>query len=325
MPPLRTAFLRSACVSVALVAEPAMHAQLPAPPATTEDALHQMLSESGIVFTGQVTAIRRVEAANGSTGILEIDFAVDDAILGTTPNSTYILREWAGVAPNSDSTFLVGRRYLMLLHAPGPSGLSSPVGGPDGAIPILPTAEAASPAAPDAAGFAAQAALAQTAQDVNSAAPRSPAHSTLRLVSAPNPFSSTSAGCPIPPGGMGCRETSSPVTTTSSPLASAAIDLRWIAARVLSPLSYARPATPPEPHPILTRANVTGASASLLAADSTQTTPSTAGSLAAFNPSNLAFEPPPLPTPVQPPTTADTYANVLTLLRSWAAIRDRSR
>jgi hypothetical protein len=30
----------------------------------------------------------------------------------------------------------VGQRYLMLLHAPGVAGLSSPVGGMDGAIPI---------------------------------------------------------------------------------------------------------------------------------------------------------------------------------------------
>ncbi len=228
----------NACIilAAALALTSAAYAQLPAPPATTEDALRQMLDQAGAVFTGQVTAIRRIGSTNGSTGTLEIDFAVDDAIRGAAPNSIYTLREWAGISPAAASNFIVpqfeiARRYLIFLHAPGPSGLTSPVGGPDGAIPILPTAEAASPTTPDALGLAAQTALAQSAPAASTVTSRSPAHTNFRNPAAP-PDSSTT-----PPA-----------------LASSSIDLRWIATHVLTPLSYA-PGGTASAHPIASRAN----------------------------------------------------------------------
>jgi hypothetical protein len=39
-----------------------------------------------------------------------------------------------------DARYRVGQRLLMFLHAPGASGMSSPVGGADGVIPIRGTA-----------------------------------------------------------------------------------------------------------------------------------------------------------------------------------------
>jgi len=158
----RRRILLAALAAFALLAT-ASHAQLPAPPATTpplttEEALRQMFDQAAVVFIGQVTAVHHTNSSNGSAGVIEIEFAVDDAIAGVAPNTTYTLREWTGLAPNDDSAFVIARRYLMFLHAPGPGGLSSPVGGPDGAIPILPGNEAAAPNTPDALGFAAQAA-----------------------------------------------------------------------------------------------------------------------------------------------------------------------
>lgn len=253
----------------------ASHAQLPTPPTTTEDALRQMLDEAGIVFTGQVTAIRRVASANGSTGATEIDFAIDDAILGVAPNTTYTLREWAGLASAGTSPFLVGRRYLMFLHAPGPSGLTSPVNGPDGAIPVLPTAAPASPDTPDAAGLAAQAALTES-----STTQHSPAHNSLRIPS-----------------------TSSSDALAAASLGSSAIDLRWIATRVLTPLAYAS-AGPAAAHPIVTRANL----ASPVSADSSQ-------SLISTNTAPRAN--PPVITPIPAATQTASYATVLNLLQSW--------
>ena len=104
-------------------------------PQSTETALHAMSQQAAVIFAGQVTAVRRRDGSNGASGIVEIDFAVDDAIRGAD-SGTYTLREWAGLWPAGDEPFRTGQRYLMLLHAPGPAGLSSPVGGPDGAIPI---------------------------------------------------------------------------------------------------------------------------------------------------------------------------------------------
>ena len=208
--------LRTLSVFATLAFITTAHAQLPAPPTTTEDALRQMLAQSAIAFTGQITALRH-------TGqIAEIDFAVDDAILGVIPNATYTLREWAGLAPATTPQFQIGRRYLMFLHAPGPGGLSSPVGGPDGAIPILPGNDAASPTSPDSLGLSSQAPQAISAQPQ-----RSPARSNLRLT----PPSAETATAPL-------------ANLPANPLASATVDLRWIAAHVLAPINYAPDESP---------------------------------------------------------------------------------
>ena len=111
------------------------------PPQSTNDALHSMSRLAGVIFTGQVVAVRRIEGLNGATGVVEIDFAVEDAVRGVS-GSAYTLREWAGLWPAGDEPFRVGQRYLMLLHSPGAAGLSSPVGGTDGAIPIRGTGQA---------------------------------------------------------------------------------------------------------------------------------------------------------------------------------------
>lgn len=114
--------------------------QVAAPPASltdpaTEDALHAMARLAGVIFTGDVVAVRRHDANDGAAGVVEIEFAVEDAVRGVSGGS-YTLREWAGLWAAGDEPFRVGQRYLMLLHAAGAAGLSSPVGGTDGAIPI---------------------------------------------------------------------------------------------------------------------------------------------------------------------------------------------
>lgn len=101
-------------------------------PQTTEDALHAMSQQAAVIFFGHVVAVRQPRT---TSGILEIEFVVDDAIRGVR-GGTYLLREWAGLSPAGESPLRAGQQYLMLLHAPGPSGLSSPVGGQDGVIPI---------------------------------------------------------------------------------------------------------------------------------------------------------------------------------------------
>lgn len=106
-----------------------------APPQTPDAALLAMEQMAGVIFSGQVTAVRRQVGTNGATGVVEVDFAVDDAVLGVS-GSSYTLREWAGLWAGGDEPFRVGQRFLMLLYAPSAAGLSSPVGGMDGAIPI---------------------------------------------------------------------------------------------------------------------------------------------------------------------------------------------
>ncbi len=122
------------------------HAQTlpPTLPSATESALHAMSRLAGVIFAGRVIAVRRDDGIgiNGATGVVEIEFAVDDAIRGVS-SGAYTLREWAGLWPAGDQPFRVGQRFLMLLHTPGPAGLSSPIGGTDGAIPIRGSAQPA--------------------------------------------------------------------------------------------------------------------------------------------------------------------------------------
>lgn len=102
-----------------------------ASPHTVVDVLQQMSGRAGVIFVGQVVAVR----PSGSSGAVEIDFRVDNAIRGCALG-VYTLREWAGLWVVDNQRYHVGQRLLMLLHAPGAAGLSSPVDGLDGAIPI---------------------------------------------------------------------------------------------------------------------------------------------------------------------------------------------
>jgi hypothetical protein len=111
-------------------------------PQTVVDVLHQLSDKADVIFAGQVVAIRRPDAS-----VVEVEFRVDQAILGCTVGTPYILREWAGLWEGETQRYRVGQNLLMLLHAPSAAGISSPVGGLDGAIPIRQGGGAASPLA----------------------------------------------------------------------------------------------------------------------------------------------------------------------------------
>ena len=133
---------RSLCATstVALLAIPLACGQTASaeasPPPTVEDALHQMSDEAGVIFVGQVTAVHSQSGSGIASGFVEIQFRVDQAIRGSIAGTPYVLREWAGLWSGGGQRYRVGQRLLMFLYTPGASGLSSPVGGLDGAIPI---------------------------------------------------------------------------------------------------------------------------------------------------------------------------------------------
>ena len=100
-------------------------------PETVVDVLHEFSDQAAVIFAGQVLAVRRP-----GTGVVEVEFRVDEAIRGCAAGTPYVLREWDGLWAGGNQRYRVGQRLLMLLHAPGAAGMSSPVGGMDGAIPI---------------------------------------------------------------------------------------------------------------------------------------------------------------------------------------------
>jgi hypothetical protein len=122
----------SGCAVCRVVAQPTQQTQTDT---DTVAALHSITQLAGVIFAGRVIRVHRHQGVAGAAGTVEIEFAVEDAIRGVA-GDTYTLREWAGLWPADDEPFRVGQRYLMLLHASSASGLSSPIGGTDGAIPI---------------------------------------------------------------------------------------------------------------------------------------------------------------------------------------------
>lgn len=110
-------------------------AQLPAGVAVE---LQQMAAQAGVIFTGQVVSVSR----NDPQGFVDIRFSIDDAIRGCPKTGFYVVREWAGLWSGQQERYRVGQRRLMLLTARNASGMSSPVGGMDGAIPLVATGAA---------------------------------------------------------------------------------------------------------------------------------------------------------------------------------------
>jgi hypothetical protein len=102
---------------------------------TVTDLLHQMSDRADVIFMGQVLTVHLPEGGSPASGIVEIQFRVDEAIRGCKTGQPYVLHEWGGLWAGS-GRYRVGQRLLMLLHATSAGGLSSPVGGPDGSIPI---------------------------------------------------------------------------------------------------------------------------------------------------------------------------------------------
>lgn len=123
-------------LATSLMGSRSLPAQQPPPvPHTVEEALHQMSDLAGVIFVGEVTAVRHRQGEQGASGVVEIDFRIDQAVRGCAANSTFTLREWAGLWAGGER-YRPGQRLLMLLHSPSPSGITSPIGGTDGAIPI---------------------------------------------------------------------------------------------------------------------------------------------------------------------------------------------
>lgn len=120
----------------ALLAAPFAAAQTAASH-SIEDVLHRMSDQAAVIFVGQVAAIHPHLDQTGASGYVEVDFRVDQPIRGCS-SGNYTLREWAGLWQGSANRYHAGQRLLMFLRAPGPSGLSSPVDGMDGAIPLRP-------------------------------------------------------------------------------------------------------------------------------------------------------------------------------------------
>jgi len=110
--------------SMAALAEVAM------PDVTVGGALRNLASRSGVAFVGRVLKINR------GTGVVDVVFQVEKPILGQV-GETYTLHEWAGLWAAGQYRYSVGQRVAIFLHTPGKAGLSSPVDGMEGILPVV--------------------------------------------------------------------------------------------------------------------------------------------------------------------------------------------
>jgi hypothetical protein len=104
-------------------------------PAATAAVLEGMAARAGVIFAGRVVSVERNEAA----GYVDVELRVEEAVRGCARGSTYTLREWVGLWIGNPDRYIAGQRLLMLLAARGKSGMSAPVGGMAGRIPLMAT------------------------------------------------------------------------------------------------------------------------------------------------------------------------------------------
>jgi hypothetical protein len=104
-----------------------------APDATIAAALRNLGDRAGIVFAGEVTAIRPLG------GVVEVDFRVDQALKGQS-TGIVVLREWSGLWTAGQRRYWLGERAVIFLNPSGTNGLSTPVDGMDGILPLTPDA-----------------------------------------------------------------------------------------------------------------------------------------------------------------------------------------
>jgi hypothetical protein len=101
------------------------------PAASVAGVLRSMASRAGVVFVGHVQRI----VPEGD--VVEVDFQVEQPVLGVAAGP-YVAREWAGRWTGGQQRYRLGQRAMFFLHAPGASGLSSPVDGMMGVVPVIP-------------------------------------------------------------------------------------------------------------------------------------------------------------------------------------------
>jgi hypothetical protein len=100
--------------------------------------LGNMSSRAAVVFVGQVQRIERKE------GIVEVTFCVDRTVLGQV-GRTYTVREWTGLWAAGEQRYRVGQRAMVFLHGVNAAGLSSPLDGMHGVVPLVPMGADAEP------------------------------------------------------------------------------------------------------------------------------------------------------------------------------------
>ncbi len=112
----------------------------------SEDVLARMVKQAGVIFAGEVYAIRMPtgEQNQGTKGgqhsehadTVEVEFGVQQGIRGAVIGDPYVLRERMSDWQSHPGLFKLHGRYVVLLEKPDAAGLSRTVEGEHGVLPI---------------------------------------------------------------------------------------------------------------------------------------------------------------------------------------------
>jgi hypothetical protein len=106
------------------------------PPSSTPPNLGHLASNSGYIFSGTVSSVTRATTANSSTvPTMQITFRIDQAIRGVRAGQSLTIHEWAGLW-DAGERYHPGERVMLFLYPPSRLGLTSPVAGAQGRLPI---------------------------------------------------------------------------------------------------------------------------------------------------------------------------------------------
>jgi hypothetical protein len=112
------------------------------PERTLGDALRHLGDRAGVAFLGRVQKIELPSPSH--PGVASITFEVLQPVVGN-PGPTCTFREWAGLWTMGRQRYTLGQRALFFFHPLNAAGLTSPVDGMEGIVPLIPTSADATP------------------------------------------------------------------------------------------------------------------------------------------------------------------------------------
>ncbi len=129
-----------------------------APPATavgprrasSAATLQQLSRHAGFIFRGRVLRVERLRGGSGSPATVQVTFLVIEGIRGTRSGDHLTIREWAGAWAAGRPRYRAGQELLLFLYPLSRMGLTSPVGGEAGILPLDAQLPAPALAAPPA-------------------------------------------------------------------------------------------------------------------------------------------------------------------------------
>ena len=98
--------------------------------------LEQLARHAGFIFRGRVLSVERGRPARGAVTTVQVTFEVLEGIRGVRSGERLTIQEWAGLWAAGRPRYRVGQELLLFLYPRSRLGLTSPVGGELGILPI---------------------------------------------------------------------------------------------------------------------------------------------------------------------------------------------